>query len=73
MDIKVAKDALCSANILTEAYKSNVGDNPWVRANPEIAIAVETAVLAMEAAGEAIRQKQSEDRCNATSEERLTG
>ncbi len=73
MDHKVAKDALYSANILTEVYKSNVGDNPWIQANPEIAIAVERAVLAMEEACEAIRQKQSEDQRGTDSEQHLRG
>ncbi len=59
MSDQLAEGALYPANILTECFKSNVGDHPWIQANPEVALAVEHAILAMEAACEAIREKQS--------------
>ncbi len=70
---KISNDALYSAGILTEGYRSNVGDNPWIQDNPEVAIVVENAIMAMEEAFEAIRQKQAVDQCEADSERRLTG
>ncbi len=72
MNDHLAECALFPAIILAECFKSNVGDHPWVRANPAIAIAVEKAILAMEEACEAISQKQSEDPRGAVSEQGLS-
>lgn len=73
MNDQMKEDALYSARILTDCYKANVGDNSWIQANPEIAIAVEKAVLAMEEAIEAIIQKHSDNDKAAHPEERQTG
>lgn len=60
MKYQSKEEALVSASILMECYKSSVGDHPWVRSNPEVAIAVESAILAMEAACESIGEEQLE-------------
>ena len=49
-----AEEALYAAGILAECYKSSIGEHPWVKSNPEIAIKVEKVLDAMEEAYQAI-------------------
>ncbi len=73
MDNQTAENVLQASSILLECYRSNVEDDPWVQANPEIAILAERAVSAMEDACDAIRQMQSHNCRRADSEQHMHG
>jgi len=67
------EEVFVSASILMECYKTNVGDHPWIKSNPEIAMSVEKAIRAMEEACLAISVELSKDKTEPSSTPRLTG